>query len=127
MIQTRKKIIGTIGADFLDQKACEIDFPSFEIRLHASWPANLSLDSFTPFKFKGRRIMLPATMDGVEMELFYDSGCSAFGFLAKNLLTKLRNDSIGDSWDHSVKPNENAPAKGQDDFVPTFLDRSNRS
>lgn len=75
-------IIGSFGADFIDQKVCEIDFPNQQIRLHKSRPDNLnSLGTFTPFKFKGRRVMLPTTIDNVQMELFYDSGCSAFGLL----------------------------------------------
>ena len=75
-------IIGTLGADFIDQKVCAIDFVNQEIRLFESRPQELnSLGTFKPFTFKGRRIMLPAMIDGVEMEVFYDSGCSAFGLL----------------------------------------------
>lgn len=77
-----KNIIGSFGADFLDQKVCEIDFPAKEIRFHSQRPEELdSLGTFTSFKFQGRRIMLPAKIDGSDVEVFYDSGCSAFGLL----------------------------------------------
>lgn len=75
-------IIGSFGADFLAQKVCEIDFPAKEIRLYRSRPDKMNnLGEFAPFQFKGRRIMLPARISGSNVELFYDSGCSAFGLL----------------------------------------------
>ncbi|MFN3189435.1 MAG: hypothetical protein ACE361_02845 [Aureliella sp.] len=77
-----KNIIGSLGADFLDQKVCEIDFPAKEIRFHAGRSEELDgLGTYTPFRFKGRRIMLPTKINGFEAEVFYDSGCSAFGLL----------------------------------------------
>ena len=77
-----KNIIGSLGADFLDQKICEIDFPAQEIRFHPQRPKELvDLGTFTPFRFQGRRIMLPAIINGSEAEVFYDSGCSSFGLL----------------------------------------------
>ena len=96
--------IGTIGADLIDQRICEIDFPSTEIRLHKKRPASFaSLGPFTPFKFKGRRIILPATMDGIEMELFYDSGCSAFGFLT----SKYHFERFADKGSKEISYNAN--------------------
>ena len=86
-------IIGSFGADFLDQKVSEIDFPSQEIRLHRERPSSLSdTGEFAPFKFKGRRIMFPATIDGSDVEVFYDSGCSAFGLLTSKYYYDLLTD-----------------------------------
>ena len=39
------------------------------------------LPKFESFDFTGRRIMLPAKIKRKEYELFYDSGCSAFGLI----------------------------------------------
>lgn len=75
-------IIGTIGADFIDQQVCAIDFPSRTIHIFEQRPESLkSLGTFSPFDFKGRRIMLPATIENANVELLYDSGCSSFGLL----------------------------------------------
>ncbi len=115
-----KNVIGSFGADFLDQKICEIDFPAQEIRLHHNRPESLNeLGSFTPFKFKGRRIMLPASIDGSDVELFYDSGCSAFGLLT----SKYHYDRLTD-------PNEKEIAYGANrhgDSVPIHHKSSDRS
>ncbi len=74
--------IGTIGADFLEGKICSIDFPANQIRLFDSRPEYFDeLGQFTPFSFKGRRVMLPSEINGDQVELFFDSGCSAFGLL----------------------------------------------
>lgn len=88
-----KNIIGSLGADFLDQKICEIDFSVQEIRFDSQRSKELDeLGTFTPFKFKGRRIMLPARIDDADVEVFYDSGCSAFGLLtSKFYYEKLTN------------------------------------
>jgi len=86
-------VIGSIGADFIDQKICAIDFPSREIRLYESRPDNLnSLGEFTPFRFPGRRIMLPAVVDGSRLDLLYDSGCSPFGLLTSKYHFKRYSD-----------------------------------
>lgn len=73
-------IIGTIGADFIDNVVCAIDFPAQEIRMFRERPESLeSQGKFTPFEFRARRVMLPTTIDGSDMWLFWDSGCSSFG------------------------------------------------
>jgi hypothetical protein len=96
--------IGTIGADFIDQRICEIDFPSQKIRLHDSRPESFNtLGTFTSFKFKGRRIMLPAEINGIAMELFYDSGCSAFGFLT----SKYHYDRYAEKTSSEISYNAN--------------------
>ena len=95
-------IIGSFGADFLDQKICQIDFPAQEIRLHRGRPESFDeLGKFTPFKFNGRRIMLPANIDGSDVQVFYDSGCSPFGLLT----SKYHYDRLTD-------PNEKEIAFG---------------
>ncbi len=73
-------LIGSLGADFIDNTVCSIDFPAAEIRLSRERAESFdSLGRFAPFDFKARRVILPATIDGVDMQLFWDSGCSSFG------------------------------------------------
>lgn len=74
--------IGTIGSDFMENRVIAIDFQNQQIQSYQqrpNWMASLS--GFQPFDFEGRRIMLPAVIDGKKLELLYDSGCSAFGII----------------------------------------------
>ncbi|MFK7821361.1 MAG: hypothetical protein AB8G99_21780 [Planctomycetaceae bacterium] len=73
-------VIGSIGADFIADVVCAIDFPAEKIHLYRSRPESLSsLGSFQPFEFTGRRVLLPTTIDDTEMQVLWDSGCSSFG------------------------------------------------
>lgn len=102
--------IGTIGADFLENKISIIDFKNETISLSKNRPEWLAdLGSFTPFEFKGRRIMLPAEMDGKTRKLFYDSGSSAFSFITtKNRCEDMASENSeeiryeANSWGSSV-------------------------
>lgn len=74
--------IGTIGTDIMDQRITEIDFKNQKIQYYDERPKWMEvLPDFKPFSFKGRRLMLPAEIKGKNLELFYDSGCSAFGLI----------------------------------------------
>ncbi|MFK7820592.1 MAG: hypothetical protein AB8G99_17865 [Planctomycetaceae bacterium] len=82
---TEANPIGTVGSDFLDQRICAIDFPAMKIRLYADRLQALNaMGTFTPFDFKGRKIVMPVTFNGTEENVIYDSGCSAFGLLTSN-------------------------------------------
>ncbi|MCR9245135.1 MAG: erythromycin esterase family protein [bacterium] len=75
-------ILGSFGTDLLAEKVCAIDFPAQQLQLYRTRPESLTaLGEFVPFDFSGRRIMLPSTIAGTEQDVFYDSGCSAFGLL----------------------------------------------
>lgn len=75
-------MLGTIGADFLDQRITSIDFKNQKIHLYDERPQWMNrIESFTAFDFRGRRIMLPTTVGDKQLELLYDSGCSAFGLI----------------------------------------------
>lgn len=102
--------IGTIGSDFIKDRITAIDFKNQTLELYNERPEwMMSLSGFKPFDFTGRRIMLPATIDNKNYELFYDSGCSAFGLIT----IKSRFDNYSDenteviaynakSWDSSI-------------------------
>lgn len=84
--------IGTIGTDLMDEKITVIDFPQQMIHLYDKRPVELSSQTFFPFDFQGRRLMLPAKIQEKQMDLFFDTGCSAFGLLT----SKNRYDSYTD-------------------------------
>lgn len=91
--------LGTIGADFLDQRTCLIDFQEAYIQLYEERPDWMDSLQFVPFDFEGRRFMLPATILGKELDLFYDSGTSAFGLIT----SKNRYDTYTDEDQEEIK------------------------
>ena len=74
--------LGTLGTDFMAGKICSIDFKNGKMEIYHELPQWME-DSlhFEPFSFAGRRMMLPAVLDGKKHDLFYDSGSSAFGLI----------------------------------------------
>ncbi|MBL8519004.1 MAG: hypothetical protein JNM76_18740 [Betaproteobacteria bacterium] len=74
------EVIGTIGTDFIDGKVVTLDFKRGRVALAtARDPARTT--GFQPFKFEGRRLLLPAEFEGKKLEVMYDSGSSAFAWL----------------------------------------------
>lgn len=75
-------IIGTLGADAISGRAAVIDYPLQTLALSSAIPGNLlprlSLANFT---FARNRILLPATVNGKETLLFFDTGSSMFELL----------------------------------------------
>lgn len=91
---TQNLKLGTIGADFMDNRITLIDFKLNSLQLFQERPAWIAaLAGFKSFDFTGRRFMLPARIDGIELELFYDSGSSAFGLIT----SKNRYEDFTDS------------------------------
>ena len=75
-------VIGTIGSDILVDRITSIDFKNKTIQFFEERPEWMkNLNGFQTFDFPGRRVMLPATVDGKKYEFLYDSGCSAFGLI----------------------------------------------
>lgn len=88
-----KIVLGTLGADFMDKRITLVDFKNQFIQIYNERPKwMVALTNFKPFNFKGRRFMLPAKIDGKKLELFYDSGSSAFGLIT----SKNRYDNYTD-------------------------------
>lgn len=74
--------LGTLGADIMDQKVSIIDFKNGQIDIYLNRPEEMDASlPFEDFNFAGRRMMLPAILDGKKHDLFYDSGSSAFGLI----------------------------------------------
>ncbi|MGK0388410.1 MAG: hypothetical protein ACI94Y_001139 [Maribacter sp.] len=97
--------IGTIGADFLDNRITMIDFKNKQIQLYSERPKwmNDFLPTFKPFDFQGRRFMLLANIDGKKSELFYDYGSSSFGLIT----SKSRYDKYTDKNIEEISYNAN--------------------
>lgn len=102
--------IGTIGSDFIKDRITAINFKNQTLELYTErteWMK--TLPKFKPFDFTGRRIMLPVTINEKDYELFYDSGCSAFGLITiKSRFDKYSDESTeviaynAKSWDSSI-------------------------
>jgi hypothetical protein len=102
--------IGTLGSDFIKDRITAIDFKNQTLELYnerTDWMKSLS--EFKTFDFTGRRIMLPVTIDDKDYELFYDSGCSAFGLITiKTRFDKYSEENTAvisynaKSWDSSI-------------------------
>ncbi len=96
--------LGTLGADFMDNKITLIDFKNQIIQNYDTRPEWMNgLGEFESFDFKGRRIMLPVTINDEELELLYDSGASAFGLIT----TKNRYDKFTNENQEEIKYNAN--------------------
>mgnify|MGYP002384383815 CR=1 FL=1 len=74
------EVIGTIGTDFIDARVVTMDFKGGKVQF-GNARAGLGDLKFTPFKFQGRRLLLPANFEGKQIEVMYDSGSSAFAWL----------------------------------------------
>ncbi len=71
---SRPIIIGTIGTDLLEKRIVEMDFQNDV----CSFSKSTDIEGFYPFKFKKRRIHLPAIFNGRKVNLMYDSGTSGY-------------------------------------------------
>ncbi|NII27149.1 hypothetical protein HB364_18825 [Pseudoflavitalea sp. X16] len=106
------QIIGTLGADLLENKVIIIDYPRKSLFIGDSLPAHLQPTQLTSFLFAMRRILLPATIKGKNTILYFDTGSSAFELLTdKATCHKLASDSSGavqypvQSWGKTLTAN----------------------
>lgn len=75
------QIIGTLGADLLENKVIIIDYPRKRLFMGDSLPTHLQQTPLTSFLFAMRRILLPAAIKGKNTILYFDTGSSAFELL----------------------------------------------
>lgn len=75
-------IIGTIGADFIENRMILIDYPRQSVTNAPELPSSLkSEQAMSEFSFSGRSVLLPAIIHGAKTLLFFDTGSSAFELL----------------------------------------------
>lgn len=79
--KNRVEIIGTIGTDLIDNKVVIIDYPGRQLVISDSLPAALRQESLSNFMYMRRSILLPATLKGNTVMLYFDSGSSMFELL----------------------------------------------
>lgn len=101
------QIIGTLGADILENRKTVINFRENYIALNlAKVPSRLETKLFD-FTFKKRRIIVNGFLKGEEEEFLFDSGTSAYELLTNKEVwntLKLPNSKItvdkSQSWDN---------------------------
>lgn len=82
------QIIGTLGADLIDNKIVIIDYPRQHMIIGDSLPARFQQIEQAGFIFAMRRILLPAGIRGKKTILYFDSGSSAFELLTDKAICK---------------------------------------
>lgn len=104
----RPEVIGTLGTDFIQGRVITLDFRAGVVALGTEREVARS-SGFQPFRFEGRRLLLPAVFEGRPIELMYDSGSSAFAWLTSEAeFTRLAEPGAAAvsfpvrSWDSSV-------------------------
>jgi hypothetical protein len=106
---TMLNIIGTIGADMIEDKIVIMDFKN-NICFFGDSIAQLGLNlQLMDFKFDKRKVLLPATINGNSSHLLFDSGTSGFEFItSKNIWKKMalagaqENSHNVNSWGNTL-------------------------
>lgn len=100
------KIIGTIGADILENRKTIINFKENNIVLNLSKMPSQFQTKLFDFKFKKRKIIIKGFLKGQEENFLFDSGTSAYELLTNKEVwkdLKLPNSKINieksQSWD----------------------------
>lgn len=75
------KIIGTLGADVLEDRQTIIDFKKNSVCLNVSHVNNEFEKNMIDFKFNKRKIIISGILKNKERNFLYDSGTSAYEFL----------------------------------------------
>lgn len=75
------KIIGTIGADILEDRKTVINFKDNQVAFNLNQTPNEFKNQLFDFKFKKRRIIISGKLKGEERKFLYDSGTSAYELL----------------------------------------------
>lgn len=113
------KVIGTLGADILEERKTIIDFRNNFVSLNISDVPIIFKENLIDFKFKKRKIVIPGVLKGKERKFLYDSGTSAYEFLTYKEeweKLKLKNTDVkiekAKSWNRvlttfTAKCNEN--------------------
>lgn len=73
-------IIGTLGADIIDQHVVAFDYPYSQLTIADSLPASFPVPK-TRFYFTGGRLFFPVTIRQKPTLLYFDTGSSAFQLL----------------------------------------------
>lgn len=116
-------ILGTVGNDFIEKNPIIIDYKNHKMTVMKADDERLTKEEdFLPFTFDGRRIFLSAQLNKEPVELWYDSGSSAFELIVdKNTFNELAKPKAeitsyeGSSWGRKTKV-YNVAAEGLFEF-----------
>lgn len=87
--EKKAEIIGTIGSDFIEDRIAVINYPEKYILLSNDSLHTVGM-TMTSFIFARRAVLLPATLRGKKLMLYFDTGSSAFELLtSKETATAL--------------------------------------
>ncbi|PJJ53136.1 hypothetical protein [Hymenobacter chitinivorans] len=103
-------IIGTLGADVLENRVLVLDYAQRRFQLFPQLPAALARRAvFIPLRFRKRRLLLRATLLGQQYELLFDSGSSAYALITNRKPWKALAEvgaavqtSDVNSWGHTL-------------------------
>ncbi|UOQ53771.1 hypothetical protein [Hymenobacter cellulosivorans] len=107
---TEPFIIGTLGADVLENHVLVLDYPQRQFQLLPQLPPALAHQAvFAPLRFRKRRVLLGTVLLGQQHELLFDSGSSAYALITskkhwKNLVqarAQVEASSVN-SWGRSL-------------------------
>ncbi|HEU4471691.1 MAG TPA: hypothetical protein VFR58_11440 [Flavisolibacter sp.] len=97
-------LAGTLGADIIRDKVVIFDYPNGMIYLEDSLPTRFYTRLY-PFYFAGNRVLLPTSLLGKQVLLYFDTGSSAFELLTDSTSWRalsVKNASIAsyeiNSW-----------------------------
>ena len=82
------KIIGTIGADILEDRKTAINLKGSQVAFNLLKKPKEFKNNFSDFKFKKRKIIIKAFLNGNEEKFIYDSGTSAYELLTNKEIWK---------------------------------------
>ncbi len=75
-------IIGILGADLIENRRVVINYREDEIMIGQQFPQLMVMKAvFSPFKFNGRRVILPATIQNKKHKLLYQTGPGEYDLL----------------------------------------------
>lgn len=107
------EIIGTVGADFIDNKTVVIDYPKKTLSISPTIPAKLLPHlALNDFMYAGRRVLLPANIQGKPAMLYFDTGSSMYELLTSKKVCEslaIPNSQVTQrkvrSWDKYLTAN----------------------
>ncbi|NMM47637.1 hypothetical protein [Marinigracilibium pacificum] len=116
-------ILGTVGNDFIEKNPIIIDYKNQNMTITEPEDERVRKeDNFLPFTFDGRRIFLSAKLNKEPVELWFDSGSSAFELIVdENTFKDLSKPNAeitsyeGSSWGRKAMV-YNAESEGMFEF-----------
>ncbi|MGE8554118.1 MAG: hypothetical protein ACN6OB_09360 [Chryseobacterium jejuense] len=113
------KIIGTLGADILEDRKTMINFRNNHIIFNASHQPYEFNNNLIDFKFKKRKIIIHGNLNGKDEKFLYDSGTSAY-----ELLTNKEN------WENLKLPHSKImveKAQSRPNILTTYTTKTNHT